>query len=296
MPSKTVGRARSAAAVKGEGGPRRVLAPGGGTGKNTAYFGPDQTPADIAGTAASIFDPVLCELVYRWFCPEGGAILDPFAGEATKGIVASVLGHPYLGIEFRKEQVEANLGQVTGYDPQPRWMVGDSANLARLVGKEKFDLVFTSPPYYDLEVYSATDASAMPTYKEFMAFYRLVFKQAAERLRDERFLVVKVGEIRDAKTGFYRNFVGDNVSLFMDLGLKYYNEMVLVTVAGSLPIRAAQHFQVQRKIGKTHQNVLVFWKGDNTKRIQEIFGNVEVPSEFFDAGIPGAEANPGGSH
>ena len=33
---------------------------------------------EVSGT--SIFDPVLCELVYRWFCPAGGAVLDPFAG------------------------------------------------------------------------------------------------------------------------------------------------------------------------------------------------------------------------
>ncbi len=28
----------------------------------------------------SIFNPVLCELMYHWFCPENGKILDPFAG------------------------------------------------------------------------------------------------------------------------------------------------------------------------------------------------------------------------
>ncbi len=34
------------------------------------------------GNAAggSIFDPVLCELAYRWFCPAGGTVLDCFAG------------------------------------------------------------------------------------------------------------------------------------------------------------------------------------------------------------------------
>lgn len=28
----------------------------------------------------SVFDPVLCELAYRWFSPRGGLVLDPFAG------------------------------------------------------------------------------------------------------------------------------------------------------------------------------------------------------------------------
>ena len=33
-----------------------------------------------AASGTSIFDPVLCEIAYRWFCPAGGTVLDPFAG------------------------------------------------------------------------------------------------------------------------------------------------------------------------------------------------------------------------
>ena len=44
-----------------------------------------------------------------------------------------------------------------------------------------------------------------------------------------------------------------------------YNEMILVNAIGSLPIRAGKYFNASRKIGKTHQNVLVFYKGDPKK-------------------------------
>lgn len=37
------------------------------------------------GEGGSIFAPVLCEVAYKWFCPQGGHILDPFASEALKG-------------------------------------------------------------------------------------------------------------------------------------------------------------------------------------------------------------------
>ena len=33
----------------------------------------------------SIFDPALCEVLYKWFCPEGGKILYPFAGGSVRG-------------------------------------------------------------------------------------------------------------------------------------------------------------------------------------------------------------------
>lgn len=42
-------------------------------------------------TGTSIFDPVLCEIIYQWFCPEGGHVLDPFAGGSVRGIVATEL-------------------------------------------------------------------------------------------------------------------------------------------------------------------------------------------------------------
>ena len=58
---------------------------------------------DQVGTGASIFDPVLCELAYRWFSPEGGTVLDPFAGGSVRGIVASKLGRQYVGHELREE-------------------------------------------------------------------------------------------------------------------------------------------------------------------------------------------------
>jgi 1-aminocyclopropane-1-carboxylate deaminase/D-cysteine desulfhydrase-like pyridoxal-dependent ACC family enzyme len=59
----------------------------------------------------SVFDPVLCELAYRWFSPPGGRVLDPFAGGSVRGIVAACLGREYVGIELREEQVRANEAQ-----------------------------------------------------------------------------------------------------------------------------------------------------------------------------------------
>jgi DNA modification methylase len=224
-------------------------------------------------TGTSIFDPVLCELIYRWFCPPGGLILDPFAGESSKGVVAAVLGYQYVGVELRPEQVEANEAQAAKIKVTPKWYCGDSANLKNIVPPDlQADLIFTSPPYYDLEIYSDSekDGSAFETYEKFMVWYKDIFAQAIEKLKDNRFLVVKIGEIRDRKTGLYRNFVGDNISCFMSLGLGYYNEAILVTACGSLPIRVGKQFGLYRKLGKTHQNILVFYKG-NPKNIKDHF-------------------------
>jgi len=80
-------------------------------------------------------------------------------------------------------------------------------------------------------------------------------------LREDRFACFVVGDIRD-KAGYYRNFVSDTIAAFHDAGARLYNEAILVTAIGSLSIRAGKQFDATRKLGKTHQNVLVFVKGD----------------------------------
>jgi hypothetical protein len=49
---------------------------------------------------ASIFDPVLCELLYKWFCTNGGSVLNHFAGSSVRLYVAGILGI-YNGIDLR---------------------------------------------------------------------------------------------------------------------------------------------------------------------------------------------------
>lgn len=213
----------------------------------------------------------------KWFCPEGGHILDPFGGEQTKGVVAGECGYRYSAVEFRQEQVDVNNRATANYD-DVSYVCGDSNNISKLIDKRGFDFCFTSPPYYDLEVYSKEDMSALGTYDEFMAQYYNIFQQCYDMLDNDTFLVIKVGEIRDKKTGIYRNFVGDTVSTMLKCGFNYYNEIILVNAVGTLPLRVAQNMRT-RKIGKVHQNVLVFYKG-NPKNIPKkypvlTFENIE---------------------
>jgi len=232
---------------------------------------------DSEATGTSIFDPVLCELVYRWFCPPGGIVLDPFAGGCVRGIVASTLGRRYIGVDLRSEQVEANREQAAriGGNPPPEWIVGDSREIGTLCANIEADLVFTCPPYADLEVYSddPADLSTLD-YPAFLTAYRAIISASIERLKPDRFACVVVGDIRD-RHGIYRGFVSDTSVAFREAGMPLYNDAVLVTAVGSLPLRVGRQFSSGRKLGKTHQNVLVFVKGD-PKAATAACGPVEV--------------------
>ena len=219
-----------------------------------------------AGSTTSVFDPVLCELAYRWFCPPGGLVLDPFAGGSVRGIVASRLGRQYLGIELRPEQVEANREQAARIcredDPQPEWITGDTAQLLDLVPADtQADMLFSCPPYGDLEKYSDDDRdlSAM-SHEAFITAYRDIITNACSLLRDNRFVVWVTGDFRDPR-GNLRLFPADTATAFADAGLHLLNDAILVTACGSLPLRVGRQFEAGRKLGRTHQNVQAFTKG-----------------------------------
>lgn len=250
----------------------------------------EREASKVLAQGTSLFDPVLAEIVMRWFCPHDGSILDPFGGEQTKGIVAGVLGLKYRGCEIRPDQVQLNSEATKDY-PNVKYACGDSNNIAEIITDRGFDLCFTSPPYYDLEVYSKEDMSALGTYDEFMAQYENIFRQCVDMLSDGAFLVVKIGEIRNKQTGAYRNFVGDNISMFMRLGLTYYNEIIMVETGASTALRASRYMD-SRKVAKMHQNILVFYKG-NIKDIKKKYPRIEFneeDSQFFDKEFSADEA------
>ena len=244
------------------------------TKENVLTSGEDSLLSTI-NEGSSNFDPVLAELIMRWFCIKGGKVLDAFGGEQTKGVVAGELGLQYSAVEIRKEQVELNNLQTSKYN-NVKYFLGDSNNIDELIKERDFNLCFTSPPYYDLEVYSKNDMSALGSYEEFMQQYENIFTKCYEMLADNSFMVVKVGEIRDKQTGEYRNFVGDNISLFKRIGFTYYNELTLVNAYGTAPQRANRMMKT-RKMVKLHQNILVFYKG-NIKNINKVYHEIEVDS------------------
>jgi len=217
-----------------------------------------------AKSGTSIFDPVLCECAYRWFCPPGGTVLDPFAGGSVRGVVAAMMGLQYFGFELRQEQVAANVAQgdeiCAGMPRAPRWFWGDSREMVPRAGAA--DFVFSCPPYADLEKYSddPRDLSNMP-YDKFLEAYCDIIAAAAAKLLPNRFAAFVVGEVRD-KRGHYRNFVGHTVQAFRRAGMEFYNEAILVNNAGTMPVRMNSQFLSGRKMGKLHQNLLVFVKGD----------------------------------
>lgn len=95
---------------------------------------------NLSGT--SIFDPVLCEVIYNWYCPKDGIVFDPFAGGSVRGVVAEMLGRHYIGIDLSEKQVDANQINADRLGVCPAWHADDSRNMDAYIPDGSADLVF----------------------------------------------------------------------------------------------------------------------------------------------------------
>lgn len=236
-----------------------------------AGLSPKGVNSEDGDDRTSIFDPVLCELGYRWFSAPGGKVLDPFAGGSVRGIVAATLGREYVGVDVSHKQVEANRAQWDAIQKRgpapiaPKWIEADSRDIDVLAETADADLILSCPPYAYLEKYSddPRDLSTLE-YEDFREAYFEIIEKAVARLKPNRFALFVVGEVR-SKKGQYVGFVPDTIRAFEQAGASFHNEAILVTPLGSVRMRTATPFENTRKFGKTHQNVLVFVKGDAKK-------------------------------
>ena len=221
----------------------------------------------------SVLDPVLSEIIIKWFGLENSKMFDCFSGDTVFGYVSSYLGNTFKGIELRQSQVDFNNDRTKGFNAN--YICDDGRNILNHIEENSQDLLFSCPPYFDLEVYSdlSNDASNQKEYKDFLNILDLAFGNAIKCLKDNRFAVIVCGDVRDKKGNYYR-FPDHIKEIFEKNNMPLYNELVLIDPVGNLQMRVGKYME-HRKVGKTHQNVLVFYKG-NPKEIKKIYPKIEI--------------------
>jgi len=230
----------------------------------------------------SLLDPVLAEVCVKWFGVVGGLAFDPFAGDTVFGFVAGTIGMEFHGIELRKEQADLNQARCAEAGLSCSYYCDTSENMDSYIDNDCIDLVFSCPPYADLEVYSddPRDLSNMG-HDDFFQVYKRIMQGTFAKLKDNRFAVVVMGEVR-AKSGAYIGTIPKTIQIMEEAGYQFYNEIILINNAGTVPLRAGKYMQATRKVGKIHQNVLVFLKGDAKAAVADL-GEVQIDFRDEDA-------------
>jgi SAM-dependent methyltransferase len=144
--------------------------------------------------APSVFRPAVAKYIYQTFAP-GGVVWDPCAGYGGRLLGAKMAGvSAYIGTDIEAETVAGNkkLAGILGLN---RCVLQQSRAEDWDPG-EPLDLVFTSPPYFDLEVYGYESLQAGRSYGTVQgwvrAFLAPVMATAFKRLRPGGHLVLNL--------------------------------------------------------------------------------------------------------
>jgi len=221
---------------------------------------------------ASVLDPVACEVILRFFMPTNGKrVYNPFGGGVQFGFIAGYYGYEYIASEIRKNQCDAN-NAICKDLSKTKWVQSDSA---KYNPKGMFDLVFTCPPYYQVEEYLDYDGKSpegeintIGTYEQFRDTLFEGYKKAIEKLNDNCFFVVMTGDSRD-KNGAYYGCEAEHELFFKSQGLHIYNRIDYLECEFTRLAQAKKTLDY-RKFPKRVQKILVFYKGE-IKKIKELY-------------------------
>jgi hypothetical protein len=227
----------------------------------------------IREKSISILDSVLAEIVNKWFGLRKCNTFDCFAGDTVFGYVSSYLGNQFTGIELRESQANFNNERTKGLNAI--YICDDGRNVLNHIEENSQDLLFSCPPYFDLEVYSdlPNDASNQKEYKDFINILDTAFTNSIKCLKENRFAVIVCGDVRD-KNGNYFRFPDDIKNIFEKNNMSLYNELILIQSVGNGALRA-NRYMGSRKVVKMHEQVLVFYKG-NTREIKNTFPKIVI--------------------
>jgi DNA modification methylase len=211
----------------------------------------------VNGGKSSVFNPHLAQKIIAAYCPINATIYDPFGGGGTRGYIATKMGHKYLGIEIRKEEVERVLKQMKEWKLNFELIVGDSRNYKP---EKKYNFSFTCPPYYDLELYSnlSGDLSNCKDYETYLIELKKVVKNVYDCLKENSFSVWVVGNFRDI-SGKLEHLNGDLVRIAKEVGFIMWDEIIWEG-ASNVALTRCGKFEKNRKSVRMHEYVLIFKK------------------------------------
>lgn len=138
----------------------------------------------------SVFRPVIAKYVYQAFAAKG-VVWDPCAGYGGRLLGALAAGvSKYIGTDIEESIVQGNrqLADSLGVSD---WCRVVQHRAETFDPGEPLDLVFTSPPYFNLETYGDTPEYGTPQGWA-QDFLRPVMRRAADRLKSGGYLVLNL--------------------------------------------------------------------------------------------------------
>lgn len=171
----------------------------------------------------AIFTIKLVSKLIDTFCkPNGGKILDPFAGSGTTLIAGLLKDKEVVGFDLSKEFKELFKKRAThsynfnNYNIDKTYIINDARNLTQHIDPNSIDLCITSPPYWDILNRKRTadykqnvnysnaneDLGNIEDYNKFLQSLKEVSAEVFKSLKPKGYFILNVMDLRK-KSDFF---------------------------------------------------------------------------------------------
>ncbi|MEA1994262.1 MAG: DNA methyltransferase [Euryarchaeota archaeon] len=172
------------------------------------------------------FDKELPKRLIRYFTFPGDTVLDPFVGSGTTLEAAQETGRNAVGIDCSLKAIGVSKKKINPRDNLSiTAMGGDARDLSRF-GKNEFDFIVTSPPYFDIVRYSTDNSQIgnLKDYGEFIENVIIAFEECRRVLKLKKYLSVITADIRKAHQ-YYPTHI-DYINRLGEIGFKLHQIMI----------------------------------------------------------------------
>ena len=206
----------------------------------------------------SEFHAGVAENILRYWSMRGSVVVDPFAGRVTRAMVTTKLERQYIGYEITPNTYKRSLNHFKKHNVNPTLHNGDGTKLGNTKDNTA-DLVFTCPPYFNIEQYESCDnqLSDIRDYDTFMDSMGECVSNVKRVLKEGAWAIFVVADFRIG--GELKSFSSDLIQKFKDNDMIHWDTIIMENIS---PFASLQIHKVncKRYTSKIHEYILVFRK------------------------------------
>jgi len=178
-------------------------------GKKPSYSGLRRILKTRDGVRSVVnFKPAIAQYIYKTYCPVDGSALDPCSGYGGRlaGCISTNRNIYYHGIDPHGPTAVGNVKLAAEFEPS--WEFGFGFNLGcaedimPALPESSYDLVFTSPPYFNTERYSNAKTQSWVRYPEYNRwrdeFLKVIIEESRRVLKPGRHFILNVKNYKHA--------------------------------------------------------------------------------------------------
>ncbi|MFA5772931.1 MAG: DNA adenine methylase [Thermoplasmata archaeon] len=232
----------------------------------------------------AIFTIKLISKLIDTFCkPNGGKILDCFAGSGTTLIAGLLKEKEVIGFDLNSEYKNqfikraTNSYNINSYGLEDKYFVADSCQLSKKIDLDSVDLCITSPPYWDILNRQRTadykqninysdkieDIGNIEDYNQFVSALKSVCCEVYKVIKPKGYFIVNVMDLRK-KDKFFPLHI-DTARIAQEVGFSF-EDIIIWDRQPEYNNMRPLGYPFKFIVNKVHEYLLIFRKQNNGEK------------------------------